>query len=366
MRRQKWTVEMARTTRAIADREKHPVAVMWLVDTDTRITPHGVLPWFHGKSELRGTPRAAPRRKLTTARDIRIAGRGDWERLQEAVRSGGRVERVVVAPEDPELVRNAKFAEELAALAAEEGIVVELAGSILSHAYYVLRRRDVQVECVDLFGATVEEVDYNKLVRDRVPDAIERKGERVEVVRLRGDALMAALRQKLIEEAFEVLDAKGGQDLIGELADVQEVVLGICEALDVKRSAVERQRAGKRRRRGGFGGGVMLRKTAMPRTLTETASPEGGGGGSRLSGLGDEGPVGVVDVSTKHVYRRPDLRRIGELPEKVVLFEVPLHDVPKERQVTRFAMPGLASRSGDFALELEFSRTRGVLRRKFQ
>ena len=88
VKRARWIHEMAATTRKIADYERYPVAAMWLVDNHPRVTAHQVLPWFHSKSELSEQPKAAPRRKLTTARDHRIGNRHDWETL--GVMAAGR------------------------------------------------------------------------------------------------------------------------------------------------------------------------------------------------------------------------------------------------------------------------------------
>ena len=366
IRRKRWLMEIPETTRAIADREKYSAAVMWLVDTDSRVTGHKVLPWFHNRSELDGPPKAAPRHKLKTAHDVRIASAEDWLKLKGTVTSGEHVDRIVIMPEDPELIRNAKFAEEVAELASERNIVVELAGSILSHAYYVFRRKGVQVECVDLFGADTEVVEFNKLVRDKVPESIEQRGERADVVQLRGDALLAALRQKLIEEAFEVLDARGGHDLVGELADVEEVVRAICDALGVPLTDVESLRGAKQRKKGGFGRGLVLTKTSMPRTLAALMTDASG----ELFGRTYDDSVAPVtrtdDIPSGPPYKRPDLRTVDQQPEKIVSFQVKLNRVPAEKQVTRFTMPGVCEPIRGFALELRFCRTREVLKGSVQ
>ena len=93
--------------------------------------------------------------------------------------------------------------------------MIALSGGILSHAFHVLRRKGAQVECVDLYGTNEERVEYNKLVRDNVPDDIASRGERYETTKLSGDALLTALRRKLVEEAYEALDASSGTDLLG-------------------------------------------------------------------------------------------------------------------------------------------------------
>ncbi|MCI0711669.1 MAG: nucleoside triphosphate pyrophosphohydrolase [Chloroflexi bacterium] len=60
--------------------------------------------------------------------------------------------------------------------------------------------------------------EYNKLVRDNIPEIIAANGQ--------------ALRQKLVEEAQEVLQAKP-DELVNELADVYEVLDALIAAYDL-------------------------------------------------------------------------------------------------------------------------------------
>jgi len=69
---------------------------------------------------------------------------------------------------------------------------------------------------------------------------------------LRGDALTFELRQKLVEEALEALDVKSGDDLVGELADVEEVIAGLRSALRLNSEQIETERLEKRKRKGAF------------------------------------------------------------------------------------------------------------------
>ncbi len=85
----------------------------------------------------------------------------DWEKLRHRVEAGERIERVRLEPTDQALIRSQEFAKSLAEFVAEKRIVIELAGGILSHAYYMLQRHGAKVECVDLFGADDEIVEYN-------------------------------------------------------------------------------------------------------------------------------------------------------------------------------------------------------------
>ena len=356
IRKDEWLLEIAKTTRRIADHDGRPTNVMWFIDNDDRATSHQVLPWYHEKSEL-GEPKAAPRRKLTTASDFAIRTTADWEDLQAKVLSGKRIERIMLEPRDPELIRNQEFAKSLGQFAAKNKIVIELAGGVLSHAYYMLQRHGAQVECVDLFGAGEEIVEYNKLVRDKIPSIIKRKGESVEVVRLKGDALLSALRQKLVEEAFEALDAKSFDELIGELADVQEVIDGICEALPASKEQVNAEQADKHERRGGFKQGFMLEKTASPHTLPPKSTDR------RLETLVSQSDIERVIDSAKHlpearIWFRPDIRKLDDGQENLLSFESELPKLDTLTASTHFEISLGETESGVFRLTVELTRKR--------
>ena len=172
--------------------------------------------------------------------------------------AGRRIERVTVEPLDAELIRNPEFAQELGKLAAGKKFVVELSGGILSHVFYILRREGAQVECRDLYGDEEDVVEYDKLVRDRIPALIEARGEYVQTIRLDGQALISSLQQKLVEEAYEAKDARSIVDLVGELADIQEVIAALTKATEVPAEEIKAAQEQKRRKRGGFDRGTML------------------------------------------------------------------------------------------------------------
>ena len=93
-------------------------------------------------------------------------------------------------------------------------------------------------------------MEFNKLVRDKIPQMIEAQGEKP-VTRTLGDGeYHAALEQKLLEEAGEYRESRE----LAELADILEVVFALCEAdghtLEARRE--------KREIRGGFAERVFL------------------------------------------------------------------------------------------------------------
>lgn len=361
IRKTEWLYEIARTTRIVAEEEQHEVSVMWFVDNHIQASRHAVLPWYHAKTQLTGSLKAAPRQKRTSAADFQIASLKDWNNLQRDVKSGKRIERVVVKPFDPELIRNPDFATNLAKLAAEQKIVVELSGGVLSHVYYILQREGAQVECTDLFGADEEIVEYNKLVRDRIPEIIKRRGERAEMQQLSSDALLTALRQKLVEEGFEALDARGGEEVIGELADVQEVLIAICNALGIPMNELEAEREEKRQRRGGFDKGIMLVKTAAPQSITKDPEP-----GSPILTDAQSGAERIISSAAElppgRSYRRPDLRYAGGQLEKLFTLETEINKLGEQKTAFTFTLPFGDGPERQIVLTVELRRTRASLR----
>ncbi len=361
IREKNWIFDIALTTRQIADREEHGVSVMWFIDNHSKATTHKVLPWFHHKA---GTPRAAPRRKRSGAKDFRIRVVDDWLQLKEDLRTGKHIERVIVEPHEVELIRNREFAEELGRLAALRKFVIELSGGLLAHVYYVLQRNGARVECSDLFGADVEEAEYNKIVRDKIPTIIARRGEHVKTVKLVGDALISALRQKLVEEAFEALDANSKEELLGEIADVQEVIRSLCNALDVSLADVENEREEKEKRRGGFDKGLMLLKTTSPHSLQkhQPLTPDPPSLGLNIHQPPERTISFERDIPSKRLYRRPDLRQNDQQIEKLFTFEAEINRIGDIKETLNFSMPREDQRDQDLTLTVELKRARASVR----
>jgi predicted house-cleaning noncanonical NTP pyrophosphatase (MazG superfamily) len=100
-------------------------------------------------------------------------------------------------------------------------------------------------------------VDYNKLVRDRIPEIIGSHGDRA-VTRVLDEAdYRDALLTKLVEEAGEASSARA-EELPAELADVLEVLQALAKALDMTWEQLLALVANKRTRRGAFEGRIFL------------------------------------------------------------------------------------------------------------
>lgn len=97
-------------------------------------------------------------------------------------------------------------------------------------------------------------MNYNKLVRDRIPEIIAAQGEKPIFRVMDNREYTIGLEKKLEEEVAEYLESKE----IEELADVLEVLYALCEAqghsVDELRKVYEKKHA----ERGGFSKRILL------------------------------------------------------------------------------------------------------------
>jgi predicted house-cleaning noncanonical NTP pyrophosphatase (MazG superfamily) len=100
-------------------------------------------------------------------------------------------------------------------------------------------------------------VKYNKLVRDKIPNIIARRGDKPVTRILDTDAYRRELRRKLREEVTEFVES----GKIEELADILEVVYALAAAEGVSQFQLEEMRKRKRRERGGFDQRILLAET---------------------------------------------------------------------------------------------------------
>ncbi|MDV2686491.1 nucleoside triphosphate pyrophosphohydrolase [Alkalihalophilus lindianensis] len=99
---------------------------------------------------------------------------------------------------------------------------------------------------------------YNKLVRDRIPEIIERSGRgfRTEILDTR--SYDQQLREKLKEEMNELLGATSRKEIVEEMADLLEVVYALGSIHDVQPDEIEQVRMRKQTERGGFSDRIFL------------------------------------------------------------------------------------------------------------
>lgn len=100
--------------------------------------------------------------------------------------------------------------------------------------------------------------EYNKLVRDKIPDIIMQKGQ-VPVIHIANDAeYEQKLLDKLDEEVAEFKTSRSPE----ELADILEVIYTLCGFISIKRYQVENLRQQKVLKKGSFSKRIVLERVA--------------------------------------------------------------------------------------------------------
>ena len=95
---------------------------------------------------------------------------------------------------------------------------------------------------------------YNKLVRDRIPEIIEAQGKMVKARTLDDSEYLEALIEKVSEELAEFKAEPSAE----ELADLQEVLLALADALSISHEELEKVRVAKATKRGAFKDKIFL------------------------------------------------------------------------------------------------------------
>ena len=95
---------------------------------------------------------------------------------------------------------------------------------------------------------------YNKLVRDRIPEIIESKGQKCQMRILDEAEYLQMLDRKLSEELSEYHK----DQTVEELADLMEVIYAAAAARGISQEQLEEIRQKKARERGAFHKRILL------------------------------------------------------------------------------------------------------------
>ena len=96
--------------------------------------------------------------------------------------------------------------------------------------------------------------EYNKLIRDRIPEIIAATGKTAQIRVLSDEEYADALERKLTEEVSEYLESKEPM----ELADVLEVIEALAENAGIPFEELLAMKAEKRRANGAFQKRLLL------------------------------------------------------------------------------------------------------------
>ncbi len=101
---------------------------------------------------------------------------------------------------------------------------------------------------------------YNKLIRDRITEIIKENGRIPEISILGEDRFREALKAKMTEEAKELLEAKTKEEVLNELADIEELIRAISKNYGISSTKIEKYRLKKLKNRGGFEKKLFLKR----------------------------------------------------------------------------------------------------------
>ena len=102
-------------------------------------------------------------------------------------------------------------------------------------------------------------IKYHKLVRDKIPELIEKEGKESVCSILSDEEYLEFLDRKLSEELEEYLEDKSME----ELADLLEVMMAVAKARGSSIEEVERIRQQKAAKRGGFEKKILLEEVRI-------------------------------------------------------------------------------------------------------
>ena len=102
-------------------------------------------------------------------------------------------------------------------------------------------------------------IKYHKLVRDKIPELIEKEGKESVCSILSDEEYLEFLDRKLSEELEEYLKDKSME----ELADLLEVMMAVAKARGSSIEEIERIRQQKADKRGGFEKKILLEEVRI-------------------------------------------------------------------------------------------------------
>ena len=262
----KWLKEIALFSKMIALKVNKPLSIMWFIDVPKEISPNQILPWHHEEFDFELVSMSKKSRKKTTFdKSFIINTLSQLLNLEKEIEENTfKIKRIHIQPMEDKLLRDKEIIEKIAYLAKKSNAIILLEGSILSHAFYQLAKTGAQVEIYHPFDEFEDKQEFNKLVRDKIPEYIEEGGEIVNIAKLEKESIVLALKDKLVEETFEVFDSNDEDELLSELADVSEVIDSILYHLNIKKESLLNKQEKKRIKVGSFLEGKILIDTENP------------------------------------------------------------------------------------------------------
>ena len=251
--------KIAKLTVKIAEKAKGAVHVMFFWGMPNQLGMGDVLPWYRAK-ETSDYDQKREHRRI----QIYIECPNDIQDIDLTKKNS----IILSLKPDVEYYRDNDFLSKIAQFAKINNIPIELHGSPLAHAYFLLNKEGCSV--FSSFAPSYERVknkkEFGKLVRDYVVRDITNGGEQASSFFVPKTEFEFALVAKLYEETQEAISATDDDAKLSELADVYEVLRAWVEFSGFDISEVIEHADIKLARKGGFGRGEVLLGTGSKRS----------------------------------------------------------------------------------------------------
>lgn len=215
--------QIAVESRKIANLEQKQVSVMWFVGIDEKYYGTANLAWYHESYTEKSYTELNYKRKHFYENVQEVSDKAGYQKFV----NDPSVKQVRIHPVEDELLRDRKFLENVGKAAVAKDATIILEGTALAHPLYQLCRTGAKVIIPDARDEFGEEENYNKLVRDKIPEIIVQNGEDIRCYILEKNAFLRALMEKAVEEAYEIINAPNEEAMIEELCDEHEVLSAI-------------------------------------------------------------------------------------------------------------------------------------------
>jgi predicted house-cleaning noncanonical NTP pyrophosphatase (MazG superfamily) len=233
---------------------------MYFVGVDQSTGYPEVLPWFYTTDEVTESSE-----KFTdvifSGNRLVIENEEDFHKIQNNFHTEKSLKVTLKLKLNPDISRDKKLIENIGNFANDKSLAIELEGSILSHTYYILRKLNVRIKCLDAFEPKYKKQEFYKLVRDKIPINIESKGEKAQTIKIPSNDLLQFIKDKAIEEAYEFYFETNVDKIIEELADIYEIIRAACKIFGTPIDEVVKIANNKSEKKGGFESGVVLLNT---------------------------------------------------------------------------------------------------------
>lgn len=113
-----------------------------------------------------------------------------------------------------------------------------------------------------------------KLVRNKIPALIEDSGKKPVYMQADDSTFEGYLKEKVLEEAHELINATSKENMIEEIADLYAVLDEYMKFYDIRRVRVIAEQAYKRMKKGSFSDHIILKDVKETKRKRNTSKDE--------------------------------------------------------------------------------------------